>query len=711
VSSKDEREQAFARTLQILGQQMHLIADLAVPAHTRNDPHCPLPEGFERWASLNAVTVQGLIAGPPKTPDPSIFTLGVPIPDDVANVPVARLWDSDQYNGSNPQVTLSPTIGQAEYTNANFFSDDTTFSTEQFPFPSRTSIELGEPEPTARPGQLRRYFKKVRDGELIDHLAVPSALYELLPDGLKDGKKGLDGRVFQDYAASLLPRAVGYSAALLGYFFRGALDVDLVADAGDPPRLKLVGKLVSSNGGPNELLAGSLALYWDDANGVRSPVAGFAPMSLAGVTGDPIASSPFLPPAGAERYVAVYQGTLGQEPGAVIGKVQVGSGGVEELFIDDATGDLHFRNRKVLTRLDVREQLTPPGAAIQPVIWGNDGMSFMVGVGIACCWHPAEWAIFELSARPARNATWVTPPTARLVRQEAFDVTWTAALGGGIADEVTTIVLDSRRDILYGGHRGREIDPYNYTAAVLVNHSRRETLIDYGIAILGEFGGGSVPYLVYADGADLAGTVALIKSWAYLDRDVWGYVPLPFRTSVWAGSAERVLHADTFGAPTNHELIGQFGWSDDPVLPHSTRRHMMYSVEFTDATLPYPDEAIVTRVYLYDVKTGASRVVAEDPVPYWYGPTPHLDRVWRYDFRGSANTGVDRLFQASSSTQLLGDEREAFFAAWDATTGVLLLDVTAIGYPPIDTAANDVAAMVQLPAGLTPVRRAIQVVE
>ena len=51
LPSKAERDTAWAQTFQILGQQMHLIADLAAPAHTRNDPHCPSPDGFEAWAS------------------------------------------------------------------------------------------------------------------------------------------------------------------------------------------------------------------------------------------------------------------------------------------------------------------------------------------------------------------------------------------------------------------------------------------------------------------------------------------------------------------------------------------------------------------------------------------------------------------------------------------------------------------------------------
>jgi len=53
LPSKAERDSAFARTFQILGQQMHLVEDLAAPAHTRNDPHCPSPDGFEDWAATS----------------------------------------------------------------------------------------------------------------------------------------------------------------------------------------------------------------------------------------------------------------------------------------------------------------------------------------------------------------------------------------------------------------------------------------------------------------------------------------------------------------------------------------------------------------------------------------------------------------------------------------------------------------------------------
>ena len=229
LPTRAERDAAWAQTFQILGQQMHLIADLAAPAHTRNDPHCPSPDGFEAWASENSPLIQGLLAGPVVRPDPAIFSLGGPLTDPIAKVPIARLWDTDQYVKTNPDITLSPTIGLAEYSNANFFSDGTVFfSTDLLPFPKPTSVELGPPEPEPKTRELRRYFKKVRDGELIDHLAVPSALYDFLPKALQDEKKGLDDKVFQDYGEKLLPRAVGYSAALLDYFFRGSLQVERV---------------------------------------------------------------------------------------------------------------------------------------------------------------------------------------------------------------------------------------------------------------------------------------------------------------------------------------------------------------------------------------------------------------------------------------------------------------------------------------------------
>ncbi|PWB78678.1 MAG: hypothetical protein C3F08_08225 [Candidatus Methylomirabilota bacterium] len=323
LPSKAERDAAWAKTFQILGQQMRLVADLAAPAHTRNDPHC-WADGFEAWASTNSRLVQDLLAVPPVRPDPSIFSLGVPIPDPIAKVPIARLWDTDQYVTPNPDpdIALSPTIGLAEYSNANSFSDGTVFSNDStnLPFPAKTGVELGPPEPEPKKGELRRYLKKVRDGELIDHLAVPSALYDFLPEALQAEKKGLDDKVFQDYGEKLLPRAVGYSAVLLDYFFRGSLWARADWYGG-----KLV--LYLSNEG-DEIMEGVFEVYaiYDKGS------AGERRMKLASREGGAVttlqagSSQTFQVdvPSGqglTHHYILVFRGRLGDEEDAVVGHV------------------------------------------------------------------------------------------------------------------------------------------------------------------------------------------------------------------------------------------------------------------------------------------------------------------------------------------------------------------------------------------------------
>lgn len=215
---REERDQAWAEMFENLGHVIHLVQDLATPAHTRNDPHI-VGDGFHTWAEKdsNLAIISGMVS---RSFDPSILNLDS---NPLAPVPIARILDTERYRLTGvPEAGVN--IGIAEYSNANFFSDDTIFSAD-FPFPNEDSIELGPPEPEPKTEELRRYFKKVGDGETIDHLAVPSALFETLQDGLAEQEKGLDDRVFEDYASLLIPRAIGYSAGLIDYFFRGRMSV------------------------------------------------------------------------------------------------------------------------------------------------------------------------------------------------------------------------------------------------------------------------------------------------------------------------------------------------------------------------------------------------------------------------------------------------------------------------------------------------------
>ncbi len=118
---------------------MHLVGDMSVPDHARNDAHLA---GYELWALKNIKVTDDLSKYTPVFLDRSLLRDINPL----ARVPVANLFDTSQYryDGRNPEVTLGiyeldkvrfSTVGLAEYTNANFFSDD-TISDEDYPFPS-----------------------------------------------------------------------------------------------------------------------------------------------------------------------------------------------------------------------------------------------------------------------------------------------------------------------------------------------------------------------------------------------------------------------------------------------------------------------------------------------------------------------------------------------------------------------------------------------
>jgi hypothetical protein len=726
--TRSDRDRYTARMFRTLGQVIHVLQDMAQPQHTRNDPHvgCTLLRfiaGEKSWYEAYTETRARTVKYKNRTvASRSLVFAGY----DPVSLPAYRdYW-------ANPMGS-----GLAEYSSRNFFSAGTNLGVFNVQEPcgglsepvcdpraySTEDVSFTVPRLIGPPliGQLRFYLRDIADpltGQVDRGVRVSTrSLWDQHLERLGLPRRfTLNTYNYDSMADVLIPRAVGYSAGLLDHFFRGRLDVAVVSDPDDSTNSHLI--LRGTNASPEPLAAGTISLYYEDPNGNRLPVSTFVPITVT--ASQPIerngiiSSAPFLAPFDAVRFVAVYHGMLGQEDDVVIAKVLTSGAGVEELFIDNATGDVHLRNRTLLAPLYVLDQLIPQGAYIDRVIWGNDGRSFMVRVWAG---PGFDWAIFELSPRPAAKATWLAPPTATLVRQEPFDLSWTRMLGGR-ADEVTTVVLDSRRDVLYAGMRGLGSDPHNFGVGVLVNQSARTTLLDYGMAMVGEFGGGSVPYLVYADGSDPSGTVAIVKSFAYLDHEVWGVDALtPFLTALWVGDSARVLHADGFGAPRNHELIEHFQLSDDPVWPHSTRRHVLYSVAFRDRDDPQR-EILIHRIYLHDVQTGLSRVVAENLMD---SATPQLDLVARYDFRASANTGVDRLFQASSintldNTPLPTAEREQFVVAWDRATGTPTMDVTGGGYPTIDQTATHLLPLTPLPPDRMPRwpenwSRAIQIIE
>jgi hypothetical protein len=228
----------------------------------------------------------------------------------------------------------------AEYSNANFLSGDTVFT--DFAFPRLQSIDTANPVLENN----RHYYTKKNDGngDFGYKLVAEGTFTERLLQ-LSWGDKGfvLDNFVYHDYASRLLPRAVGYSAGLIDYFFRGIIDsvpegTDLFPLA-NPPTTLTVSELVNST--PDEETAtGTMVLVLtysgqDLTSESFPPILVSEPVSVT-ITRFPQAvtfsfsSLPF--PAtfsGHSHYKAnlVYRGPLGGEDEAVIVNGPCGFGG------------------------------------------------------------------------------------------------------------------------------------------------------------------------------------------------------------------------------------------------------------------------------------------------------------------------------------------------------------------------------------------------
>jgi len=439
------REQAFADTFRALGQVMHLIVDASVPEHVRNDVH---PMGvvldqlgqvgnYEYWVlaqhrkkGTEAAFIRDFLSQPI---DFESALLGVPIPgsETIARAPIARLFDSDHYTGENPHVTAAPQIGIAEVANANFFSEDTRSG--GYPHPSRANLERYIAT-YSKTGTTRAYYRKRGAGLSVQPIAVGCPLGELLGLVLLCPP---DQDVWRETASHMLPRAVRYSQAVLDYFFRGKLDVDLVgADENDPSILRLVG----TNASDDALVDGTLTLYADNPEGLRAEAVALDTTEIKDIGKDqPLPPLRFQAPEGAERFVAVYEGTLGQEikdparnfPGAVIGKV-LGGVRVEEIFADFATDRWTLRTPQgvFLLPLTVTE--------FEDVKWGDAPNILVVRAAI----DPAQpdkvvVAAYEVQRQPgsADVVTQATPagPEVVLRRQAAVPFPLGLALGTTVA--------------------------------------------------------------------------------------------------------------------------------------------------------------------------------------------------------------------------------------------------------------------------------------
>jgi hypothetical protein len=327
-----DREANFVKTFQSVGQVMHLLQDMAVPAHVRNDfwnSHVWTggANPYELYAKLNTIKITSLTKPQINSVMPA-FT----------NPRQTDFWDTSDNSVSVPlQITnpaLQSSAGLAEYTNANFVSEGTLFSNStEFAYPSKNStgeVVYDIPDPFNSGKTVKRpYYYKTQDWEVNYHLAGVNYTYFYDPQSNSTSPDKiippLDDYVHKDYADRLLPRAVGYSAGLLNYFFRGQMDI-VVAGPNSFKIKNLTDEDMSGTGAVYMLLA-------DDLSGTRYTF----PLSFTDDAGNTVtdltipkqSTSSFIVtfsgtvpnPKEEGVYTLVFKGKLGNEEGAVAAKV------------------------------------------------------------------------------------------------------------------------------------------------------------------------------------------------------------------------------------------------------------------------------------------------------------------------------------------------------------------------------------------------------
>lgn len=347
LPTEQDRSTYFGRTFEGLGHIIHHLQDMAQPQHVRNDIHLdryslfglnPLynPSRYEEFTNKNRATLP---------------------------------FDSGAIQFSNPRafwINDSDT-GLAQFTNRSFVSAGTNFrmfdgqvvANSTYPNPQPTggesSIDIQQlfsnerlPAPRDQDGNLLHgditFIGSYVDGVLNSRASTlsifdqdlttynktvtydadpldPDFNYQVTVDRLFT----LNQFNFRSAYPFLIPKAVGYSAGLIDYFFRGNLELAIEEDFDSPGQYLIKNKT-------NEPLMGLFTIYGDDIADKRLPLPADWNDLVIPAQGQstPLLAptqNPALTPDPNKKNTLVFRGTLGEEKprndndlGAVIGK-------------------------------------------------------------------------------------------------------------------------------------------------------------------------------------------------------------------------------------------------------------------------------------------------------------------------------------------------------------------------------------------------------
>jgi len=324
LPEKSDREKFLAMTLLDLGCVLHMIEDLGVPAHARNDflfghYRNAIDNGnpFESWVEEKVAGNNWSGTGP------------------VVFNKLAKYFDADVYAGGYLGNGISPPPGiwgLSECTNYQFMSTSTVFGCSgikyQFPQPAKEhTTSLAEYGKIGDTVFQKIYFNGSNYGVL--HLVRRS--YTHYKKSIWGGDVAVvdstntpdDVNVFEDYADITIPRTIDYATGLVNYFFRGRLNVE--PNQIDPNIVKLVITNNSNNSGvPQTIKGGTFEIYRDDTNDTRTKInptgITFTPQwtpasTLPNDGGLTKLIAQFAPPAErVKKYIVVYKGSISENP-------------------------------------------------------------------------------------------------------------------------------------------------------------------------------------------------------------------------------------------------------------------------------------------------------------------------------------------------------------------------------------------------------------
>jgi hypothetical protein len=247
---ESERKAYWATMFRALGDMVHLVQDMGQPQHTRNDAHSGLGcvPGTDVCAAGHASFVESYLKA--RTLQSGSFSLDEGLfstsPGKVRNTTAPQLiyagYTPPTFNTYQDYFSTGDGKGLANYSNRGFFSAGTNLNdANQLAYPQPNESSLSDVTVALKDGAgnvtANIFFKA---GTVYDRVTgTPDTEVKLTTYGIFDqfliesGKSprySLNAYNYDDQAKLLIPRAVGYSAGLIDYFFRGTLEIKRPTD-------------------------------------------------------------------------------------------------------------------------------------------------------------------------------------------------------------------------------------------------------------------------------------------------------------------------------------------------------------------------------------------------------------------------------------------------------------------------------------------------